>query len=203
MRSIGRPGTAWDTQVAVYLIYAGRRGHAAVDRELCVPRSWTFAPGGRRDAGLGEEIAFTNEPELATCMIGRFLTPATTRRGSPRRTLRRQPETASRTGGTRHRLRPRLLPLLRNSTRTSDDPGASRWIKMASGRDVAVGRRATGEGRGQGPDRTGRAPGLPLHVLDALRQSSMFAHAFITLPAQHSRVSEVFSLTGGEEQSSD
>lgn len=30
-----------NAQVAVHLVYAGWRGHAAVDRELYVPRSWT------------------------------------------------------------------------------------------------------------------------------------------------------------------
>ncbi len=36
---------------AVYLVHVGRRGHAALDRELYVPRSWTSDPDrcrGRR-----------------------------------------------------------------------------------------------------------------------------------------------------------
>lgn len=33
-------GRIENSQVSVYLVYAGRRGHAAVDRELCVPHSW-------------------------------------------------------------------------------------------------------------------------------------------------------------------
>lgn len=37
----GTAGRIENSQVAVYLVYAGRRGHAAVDRELYVPRSWT------------------------------------------------------------------------------------------------------------------------------------------------------------------
>ncbi|XVQ89693.1 transposase [Microbispora siamensis] len=37
----GTAGRVENSQVAVYLVYAGRRGHAAVDRELCIPRSWT------------------------------------------------------------------------------------------------------------------------------------------------------------------
>jgi DDE superfamily endonuclease len=36
----GTAGRIENSQVAVYLVYAGRRGHAAVDRELYVPRSW-------------------------------------------------------------------------------------------------------------------------------------------------------------------
>ncbi|WP_408996994.1 transposase [Streptomyces ipomoeae] len=51
----------------------GRRGHAAVDRELYVPRSWTCDADRCRDAGLAEDTAFATEPELVTRMITRFL----------------------------------------------------------------------------------------------------------------------------------
>ncbi|WP_411069985.1 IS701 family transposase [Streptomyces sp. cmx-4-25] len=69
----GTTGRIENAQVAVYLVYAGRRGHAAVDRELYIPRSWTSDPGRCRAAGLGEDILFATKPELATRMIGRFL----------------------------------------------------------------------------------------------------------------------------------
>lgn len=52
------PGTAGrieNSQVAVYLVYAGTRGHAAVDRELHVPRSWISDPDRCLAAGLGED----------------------------------------------------------------------------------------------------------------------------------------------------
>jgi SRSO17 transposase len=62
-----------NAQVAVYLVYAGVRGHAAVDRELYVPRSWTCDPDRCRAAGLGEDTVFATKPELAARMIGRFL----------------------------------------------------------------------------------------------------------------------------------
>jgi SRSO17 transposase len=55
------------------MVYAGRRGHAAVDRELYVPRSWTTDPDRCRAAGLGEETAFATKPELAARMVARFL----------------------------------------------------------------------------------------------------------------------------------
>lgn len=35
----GTAGRIENAQVAVHLVHAGRRGHAAVDRELYVPRS--------------------------------------------------------------------------------------------------------------------------------------------------------------------
>ncbi|MFF6877902.1 IS701 family transposase [Streptomyces sp. NPDC012474] len=69
----GTAGRIENAQVAVYLVYAGRRGHAAVDRELYVPRSWTTDPDRCRAAGLGEEATFATKPELAARMVARFL----------------------------------------------------------------------------------------------------------------------------------
>ncbi|MER5773733.1 IS701 family transposase [Streptomyces sp. NPDC002039] len=69
----GTAGRIENAQVAVYLVYAGRRGHAAVDRELYVPRSWTSDPDRCRDAGLDQDTAFATKPELATRMVARFL----------------------------------------------------------------------------------------------------------------------------------
>lgn len=69
-------GTAYrieNSQVAVYMVYAGQRGHAAVDRELHVPRSWTSDPDRCRAAGIPEETAFVTKPELAARMVARFL----------------------------------------------------------------------------------------------------------------------------------
>jgi len=58
--------------VAVYLVHAGVRGHAAVDRELYVPRSWTGDPERCQAAGLSENTVFATKPELARTMIERF-----------------------------------------------------------------------------------------------------------------------------------
>ncbi len=69
----GTAGRIENSQVAVYLVYAGLRGHAAVDRELYVPRSWTQDPDRCRAAGLGPDTAFATKPELAARMIARFL----------------------------------------------------------------------------------------------------------------------------------
>ena len=49
------------------------RGHAAVDRELYVPRSWTSDPERCKAAGLGEDNVFATKPDLACVMIERFL----------------------------------------------------------------------------------------------------------------------------------
>ncbi len=69
----GAAGRIENSQVAIYLVYAGARGHAAVDRELYIPRSWTCEPDRCRAAGLPEDTAFATKPELASRMIGRFL----------------------------------------------------------------------------------------------------------------------------------
>ena len=69
----GTAGRIENVQVTVYMVYAGRRGHAAVDRELYVPRSWTTDPDRCRAAGLGEQTAFATKPELAARMVTRFL----------------------------------------------------------------------------------------------------------------------------------
>ncbi|MEV8562521.1 IS701 family transposase [Streptomyces sp. NPDC051917] len=69
----GTAGRIENAQVAVYLVYAGRRGHAAVDRELYVPRSWTSDPDRCRAAGLGDKTEFATKPQLAARMVTRFL----------------------------------------------------------------------------------------------------------------------------------
>ncbi|MFD5113021.1 IS701 family transposase [Streptomyces sp. NPDC058391] len=69
----GTAGRIENAQVAVYLVYAGLRGHAAVDRELYIPRSWTRDPDRCRAAGLDEDTVFATKPELAARMIGRYL----------------------------------------------------------------------------------------------------------------------------------
>jgi hypothetical protein len=69
----GTAGRVENAQVAVYLVYAGLRGHAAVDRELYMPHSWTRDPDRCRAAGLDEDTVFATEPEPAARTIGRFL----------------------------------------------------------------------------------------------------------------------------------
>ncbi|MBN0045346.1 IS701 family transposase [Streptomyces actuosus] len=69
----GTAGRIENSQVAVYLVYAGERGHAAVDRELYIPRSWTCDPDRCQAAGLGQDTVFATKPDLARTMIERFL----------------------------------------------------------------------------------------------------------------------------------
>lgn len=71
-------GRTENFQVAVCLINAGCRGHAAVDRAPYVPCSWSAEPDDGRAAVLDEGFAFATEPELADRTNGRFPASAVT-----------------------------------------------------------------------------------------------------------------------------
>lgn len=62
----GTAGRIENSQVVVYLVYAGARGYAAVGRELCIPRSWTCDDPDRcQAAGFGVDTVFATRPEVA------------------------------------------------------------------------------------------------------------------------------------------
>ncbi len=69
----GTAGRIENAQVAVYLTYAGARGHAMIDRELYLPKSWTDDPDRCAEAGVPADIGFLTKPALATGMISRAL----------------------------------------------------------------------------------------------------------------------------------
>jgi SRSO17 transposase len=69
----GTAGRTENAQVAVYLAYVAPAGHALIDRELYLPRSWTAGPGRCRAAGIPEGTAFATKPALARRMLARTL----------------------------------------------------------------------------------------------------------------------------------
>jgi SRSO17 transposase len=69
----GTAGRVENTQVAVYLVYATDAGHAVIDRELYLPRSWTNDPERLQAAGVPDEVGFATKPALAQAMIIRAL----------------------------------------------------------------------------------------------------------------------------------
>src|SRR3954462_4433521 len=69
----GTAGRIENAQVAVYLGYATRRGHAMVDRELYLSRSWTADPDRCTAAGVPADVGFATKPALATALIERAL----------------------------------------------------------------------------------------------------------------------------------
>jgi SRSO17 transposase len=69
----GTAGRVDNAQVAVYLVYASGAGHALIDRELYLPRSWTNDPERLRAAGIPAQVGFATKPHLATTMLARAL----------------------------------------------------------------------------------------------------------------------------------
>jgi SRSO17 transposase len=69
----GTAGRIENAQVAVYLVYAGPRGHAMIDRELYLPKSWTDDPDRLAEVGVPAEVEFATKPALATGMLTRAL----------------------------------------------------------------------------------------------------------------------------------
>ena len=67
----GTAGRIENAQVAVYLGYAAPRGHALIDRELYLPKSWTGDPARCEAAGIPGHVAFATKPQLARLMIER------------------------------------------------------------------------------------------------------------------------------------
>jgi len=69
----GTAGRVENAQVAVLLVYASPAGHAVIDRELYLPRSWTRDPERCRAAGVPAQVGFATKPKLATTMLTRAL----------------------------------------------------------------------------------------------------------------------------------
>lgn len=66
----GTAGRIENAQVAVYLTYAGRRGHALIDRALYLPASWTEDTARCDCAGIPDaDRVFATKPALARAMI--------------------------------------------------------------------------------------------------------------------------------------
>jgi SRSO17 transposase len=69
----GTAGRIENAQVAVYLVYASRAGHALIDRELYLPQGWLADAERCQTAGVPAQRAFATKPELAKVMLQRAL----------------------------------------------------------------------------------------------------------------------------------
>jgi SRSO17 transposase len=69
----GTAGRVENAQVAVYLVYASRAGHAVIDRELYLPQGWIDDPARLRATGVPQQVGFATKPELARAMVCRTL----------------------------------------------------------------------------------------------------------------------------------
>ena len=73
----GTAGRIENSQVGVFLCYAGEGGSALLDRELYLPREWIEDRERRRAAGIPDQVEFATKPELARRMIERTLDAGT------------------------------------------------------------------------------------------------------------------------------
>jgi SRSO17 transposase len=69
----GTAGRIENCQVAVFLAYASRTGHALVARRLYLPEGWAGDAERRRAAKVPDDLRFMTKPALARTMIARAL----------------------------------------------------------------------------------------------------------------------------------
>jgi SRSO17 transposase len=69
----GTAGRVENCQVGVFLGYAGREGHALIDRALYLPEGWAGDAGRRAEAGVPAAAAFATKPKLGRAMLERAL----------------------------------------------------------------------------------------------------------------------------------
>lgn len=67
----GTAGRIENGQVGVFLAFAGRRGHALLDRELYLPAEWAADADRREEAGIPAAVSFATKPRLAERMLRR------------------------------------------------------------------------------------------------------------------------------------
>ncbi len=69
----GTAGRIENSQVGVFLAYTSSTGHALIDRELYVPKSWTDDPARCAAAGIPEALGLRTKPQLAQTMLQRVI----------------------------------------------------------------------------------------------------------------------------------
>jgi SRSO17 transposase len=69
----GSAGKITNCQIGVFATYVSRHGHAFIDRELYLPKSWTDDPMRLAAAHVPEETGFATKPQLAARMIARAI----------------------------------------------------------------------------------------------------------------------------------
>src|SRR6202043_1447480 len=67
----GTAGRRENSQIGVFLLYAGAKGAAFIDRALYLPEEWTEDRVRCREAGIPDEVAFATKGELAQQMLAR------------------------------------------------------------------------------------------------------------------------------------
>lgn len=69
----GSLGKRENCQVGVLLAYTGPKGHAFLDRELYLPKTWTQDAERLREAGVPEGVTFQTKPQIGKRLLERAL----------------------------------------------------------------------------------------------------------------------------------
>jgi SRSO17 transposase len=69
----GTAGRIENCQLGVFLAYRSSRGHALIDRELYLPKSWTDDRARCREAAVPDSVGFQTKSQLAQHMLERAL----------------------------------------------------------------------------------------------------------------------------------
>jgi SRSO17 transposase len=67
----GTAGRRENCQIGVFLLYAGEKGAAFIDRELYLPEEWTTDRVRCREAGIPDAVGLATKGELARAMLER------------------------------------------------------------------------------------------------------------------------------------
>ena len=69
----GTAGRIENSQIGVFLAYAGAHGRTLLDRKLYLPQVWEEDRERRREAGVPEDVSFRTKPQLAQLTLERAL----------------------------------------------------------------------------------------------------------------------------------
>jgi len=69
----GTAGRIENCQIGVFAAYASRWGHALIDRQLYLPKTWANDPERRAKAHVPEDVIFATKPAIACEMVARML----------------------------------------------------------------------------------------------------------------------------------
>lgn len=72
----GTAGRIENCQIGVFLAYASARGHAFLDRDLYLPKTWVEDVARREEAGVPAAVVFQTKPQLARAMLTRAFAAA-------------------------------------------------------------------------------------------------------------------------------
>ena len=69
----GTAGRIENCQIGVFAAYASRWGHALIDRQLYLPKTWANDPKRRAKSHVPEDVMFATKPAIACEMVARLL----------------------------------------------------------------------------------------------------------------------------------